>query len=146
MVFGEPPRPEQARQRTNAQLRPEPPEVQQQESRQEVATMLYRWAQTYSSRDLRRHMTLYAPKLDRFYDRTDVGRASVRSEKQRVLNRHSRNHGPQIRDVSLNEEDGGRIVIAEFGRTGERAGLVRQRLVWKRLRPGEWKIIREELL
>ena len=135
-VFGEPPAlpvssVERARHRTV-------PQVSEQKPRDEVSTMLYRWARTLTSRDLQRHMGLYAPKLDRFYNRMNVARASVRWEKQRQLRRSP---SGQIRDVHLDEEDGGRLVIAEF--VHER---VRQRLVWKRQGPGEWRIIREEVM
>jgi hypothetical protein len=52
--------------------------------------------------------------------------------------------------LSVRVQDEGRLVIAEFEREFIRAGTgketVHQRLVWKRLADGDWKIIREEAL
>jgi ketosteroid isomerase-like protein len=152
-VFGEEPaKAEEGRRRVAASEAPRPrPETHKSEesARDAVTRITYRWAQTLTSRDLNAHMNLYARKLDRFYDRTNVQRESVRREKHRLLGSRA---GTRIRDVSLKERDGGEIVIAEFRRTGNPmgvqtpAGSVHQRLVWKRLAAGEWKIIREEAL
>jgi hypothetical protein len=120
--------------------------------REAAGKVVYRWARTLSSEDLNGHMDLYAQKLDRFYDRTNVDRNSIRREKQRLLNSNSNGRRQPIRDVSLKEEDGGRLVIAQFRRASspllaeDQHGLVTQRLVLKRLATGEWKIIREEVL
>jgi ketosteroid isomerase-like protein len=146
-VFGEEPaKPEEGRRRITAAEVPRPRAEtykNQESARDAVTRITYRWAQTLTSRDLNAHMNLYAPKLDRFYDKTNVQRESVRREKHRLLVSRG---GARIRDVSLTERDGGDLVIAEFRRPAGRAGTVHQRLVWKRLGAGDWKIIREEAL
>jgi hypothetical protein len=155
-VFGELPKPDSSRQRLAPIQAPESeskptkkPEVQSESPRETVTRVVYRWAQTSSPKDLSRHINLYAHKLDRFYDETNVGRESVKREKQRAL-RRSPVGSQQIRDLSLRVQDEGRLVIAEFQREFIRAGMgketVHQRLVWKRLAEGDWKIIREETL
>ena len=157
-VFGEAPKPDSARQRhattqpvesDSKPAKPQKPEIQSESPRETVTRVVYRWAQTSSPKDLNRHIDLYARKLDRFYDETNVGRESVKREKQQAL-RRSPVGSQQIRDLSLRVQDEGRLVIAEFQREFIRAGLgketVHQRLVWKRLAEGDWKIIREEAL
>ena len=161
-VFGELPKPEGARQRADTgrsvdqnndglqqpDLKSKP--VADRESPRETVTRnLYRWALTSTSKDLNRHINLYAKNLDRFYDDTNVRRDSVRREKQRSL-RTTSSSAQQIRDLSLRVQDEGRLVIAEFRREvihlGAGKDTVHQRLVWKRLDDGDWKIIREEAL
>jgi ketosteroid isomerase-like protein len=160
-VFGELPKPEGERRRAtndrrdtataNQESKQESKQVTDRESPRETVTrILYRWAQTSTSRDLNRHISLYARNLDRFYDGTNVRREAVRRQKQRTLKSSTPYNGQQIRDLSLRVQDDGRLVIAEFEREVIRAGIgkesVHQRLVWKRLADGDWKIIREEAL
>jgi ketosteroid isomerase-like protein len=122
----------------------------QKDSRDEVGRMIYRWSQTLTSRNVDAHVKLYAQKLDRFYDRTNVSKDAVLREKQSSFSQNSLLPGQQIRDVALKTQDGGDLVIAEFRRAVKPGGeapsqMVHQRLVFKRI-GGDWKIIREEAL
>ena len=76
--------------------------------------MLTNWASTFQKHDLEQHLTLYAPKLSRFYRLRNASLQSVRNTKEDVLSKAG-----EIRKYDLSD------VKTRFPKPDEAVGDIR---------------------
>jgi ketosteroid isomerase-like protein len=122
------------------------PEPQISASAKPIRELIHRWADTLLNRDLRGHMSLYAPRVARFNGSSDVTRETVTAFKQRLLSGFAGVQRFEIYNVRLSTRDGS--VIAEFRIESDAAGqgiAGWYRLVFRQ-DGGQWKIYGEEKL
>ena len=100
-----------------------------------------------NSGDMTRQMNLYLPVLERFYQKRNVPRASVRQEKERFLSTLE-SFSVQVSEPELNIGADGRTATMLFRKsytsTGAqaRSGEVLQELRWVKTQEG-WRITSE---
>ena len=142
---------------------PEAEAAGQQQNQQQSATdrngvpadvlgVVERWRSSLERGDLQTHVATYAPRMDRFFRKRGVSRASVQREKQRMLERYPDFNKYEIHDVRLESMKRDRAVVTfrkdwDASGSGSRrfAGSEKQRLTLRRT-GGEWKIVGEEEL
>jgi ketosteroid isomerase-like protein len=123
----------------------------QEEDKKALQSALAGWVAATNSRDLKRQLSFYAPRMEVFYLSRNVGRDAVQNEKKSTIGQANR--------VSVTVGD----PKVEFGRDGltasmtfrkryviesggkRRSGEVVQELRWSRPKPDkqEWKIVGE---
>jgi ketosteroid isomerase-like protein len=123
----------------------------QEDDKKALQSALAGWVAATNSRDVKRQLSYYAPRVELFYLSRNVGRDAVRDEKRSTIGQASR--------VSVNVGD----PKVEFGRDGltavmtfrkkyviesggkRRSGEVVQELRWSRQKPDkqEWRIVGE---
>jgi ketosteroid isomerase-like protein len=110
-----------------------------------IRDLIRQWADTLLTRDLPRHMSLYAVTLDRFNGSSNVARETVRTSKQRLLSGLAGVRRFEMYDVRLLPSRDG-SVIAEFRIESDAAA--RGIAGWYRLQlrhvDDQWKIYGEE--
>lgn len=118
------------------------------EARTALRGNLNAWVAATNARDIDRQMAFYMPRLTAYYRERNVSRASVRTEKVRLL-RRATSFNVQVNDPEITFSSGGRAAIMRFrkryltgGRGGDRRGEVIQELRWVMTDEG-WKISSE---
>ena len=79
----------------------------------EVETAIYEWAAALEGRDLRSHMSFYAPNLDRYYLKRGVNRAFVQADRAQALSKYS-DLSFKFSNMDIRVEPGGRRAVATF--------------------------------
>jgi len=117
-------------------------------ARDQIVSVVRRWAETLLGGDLEAHMQLYAPTLTTFHGRKNVSKESVRQEKERILGQYVDVHNYRISNILLTEGGDG-TVVAAFRRdwssnSGENASSRsdQDHLTLRRI-DGAWKIVGE---
>jgi serine/threonine protein kinase len=118
-----------------------------EDAQTELRAALNEWVATTNSGDMTRQMNLYLPALERFYQKRNVPRASVRQEKERFLATLT-SFSVQVGEPELNIGADGRTATTIFRKsyssTGAqgRRGEVLQELRWMKT-PAGWRISSE---
>jgi len=114
----------------------------------QVAATLDGWATTMEKRDLKSHLTYYAPKVDIYYLKRGVNRNYVREDRARALAIYD-DLNFQFSNVNVKVVDNqGRRAVATFDKRwdfkGQRnsSGSVRE-IVWLEKSGGKWRITGE---
>lgn len=114
----------------------------------QLRSALNEWVAATNARDIERQLAFYPPIVGRYYTRSNVSRAVVRSDKASVI------VGASVIDVRISEpqitfRDEGRTAIIAFRKEyvidyGERSrrGAVFQEIIWTRT-DGGWRIMSE---
>jgi ketosteroid isomerase-like protein len=113
----------------------------------ELESVVHAWADALNRGDVNRHVSFYAPRLERYFGATGVSRDAIAKDKRRVLGQHD-TFQINVSDVRVESVEGDRAVVTfrkEWNSTGGRpfAGAERSRLVVANL-GGEWKIVGEK--
>jgi hypothetical protein len=113
-----------------------------------VDELLDRWRDTILSRNVDAQVSLYAPKVEHFFNRRNVSRELVRREKGRMLELYPEIRKYEISDVRLESAEDNQAVVSfrkEWDMRGIRrfTGAERQRLKLRKI-AGVWKIVGEE--
>lgn len=116
----------------------------------DLSGFLDQWRRTLIDRDLDAQVALYAPAVGRFFNKRNVSRDDVRSEKKRFLNRYPEFVKYDVSDIRVESMENDRAVLTfrkEWDARGRNrfAGAERQRLTL--VRDGRnWQIVGEEEL
>lgn len=114
----------------------------------ELRSALNTWIAATNNRDINQQMSFYAPRLKRYYLKSDAARIFVREEKARVFATAS------VIEIRAEEpeiifQDNGRTAVMRYrkkyrieNRRDSRRGEVIQELRWQRTRD-EWRIFSE---
>ena len=88
---------------------------------EQVAQVLTNWASTFQKHDLEQHLTLYAPKLSRFYRQHNASLQSVRHTKEDVLSKAGEIRKYDLSDVKTRFPKPDEAVVT-FDKTWQFAG------------------------
>jgi hypothetical protein len=113
----------------------------------EITHLLDEWVAAIRERDVAALVSLYAPRLQRFYRATDVSRDFVRRERQRDLERAGTIRRYEISDVETRLQDPNEAVVTfsriwDFARGPRRSGKTRTQLTLKKM-GDSWRITGE---
>ena len=113
-----------------------------------VNELLERWRRTVILGDVNAQTILYAPQMERFFNRKNVTREQVRREKGRMMELYPNVSRYEISDLKVEAVENGQTVVSfrkEWDMHGDKhfSGAERQRLKLRRI-AGDWKIVSEE--
>lgn len=113
----------------------------------EITNLLDHWVAAVRERDLAALVSLYAPRLERFYRSSDVSRDYVRRERQRDFERAGTIRRYEISDVETRLQEPDEAVVTfnrvwDFARGPRRSGKTRTQLTLKKL-DDSWRITSE---
>lgn len=116
----------------------------------EILDFLEQWRSTMVGGDLQKHVSLYAPVVDRFFRERNVSREAVRQEKKRMLDRYPHFDQYDLRDVKVDFAGDNRALVTfrkDWSARGVRrfAGSELQRLTLQK-DSAAWQIVSEEEL
>jgi hypothetical protein len=113
-----------------------------------VDGLLSRWRASVLKGDVDAQTILYAPRMEHFFRKRNVSRATVRREKARMMELYPRVDKYDISDVRVTSTRNNEAVVTfrkDWDMRGERrfTGAEQQRLKLRKIH-GDWKIVSEE--
>ncbi len=67
----------------------------------QIVALLNRWAASLRARDLRTHMSCYAPQLARYYQQRNVSWRQVEAQKRKLLQLYTQLRSLELRDINV---------------------------------------------
>ncbi len=114
----------------------------------DIQGFLNRWRTSTIDGNVNAQTILYAPRMDHYFRKRNVSRATVRREKARMKELYPTVNRYDISDVRVESAEKNQAVVTfrkDWDMRGDRrfAGAERQRLKLRRM-AGDWKIVSEE--